>query len=55
MAMIRPAHRRSNAYFEGGYWLSFLGTSSIPRRFCLLLLNLRWSRACAAQAERSHD
>jgi STE24 endopeptidase len=43
MAMIPPAATaRSNAYFEGGYWLilwDFLYTSAI----CLLLLNLRWS------------
>jgi STE24 endopeptidase len=43
MAMIPPAATaRSNAYFEGGYWLilwDFLYSSVI----CLLLLNLRWS------------
>lgn len=43
MAMIPPAATaRSNAYFEGGYWLilwNFLYASAI----CLLLLNLRWS------------
>lgn len=43
MAMIPPAARaRSDAYFEGGYWLilwDFLYASAIM----LLLLNLRWS------------
>jgi Zn-dependent protease with chaperone function len=43
MAMIPPAAKaRSDAYFEGGYWLllwDFLYGSAIS----LLLLNLRWS------------
>ena len=43
MAMMPPAAiARSNAYFEGGYWLilwDFLYASAIS----LLLLNLRWS------------
>lgn len=43
MAMMPPAAvARSNAYFEGGYWLilwDFLYASAIG----LLLLNLRWS------------
>jgi STE24 endopeptidase len=43
MAMIPPAATaRSNAYFEGGYWLilwDFLYSSVV----CLILLNLRWS------------
>jgi STE24 endopeptidase len=43
MAMIPPAAKtRSDAYFEGGYWLilwDFLYASAIM----LLLLNLRWS------------
>jgi STE24 endopeptidase len=43
MAMMPPAAvARSNAYFEGGYWLilwDFLGSAAI----CLLLLNFRWS------------
>ena len=43
MAMIPPAATaRSDAYFEGGYWLilwDFLYSSAI----CLLLLELRWS------------
>ena len=43
MAMIPPAEMaRSDAYFEGGYWLilwDFLYSSAIM----LLLLNLRWS------------
>jgi STE24 endopeptidase len=55
MAMIPPAATaRSNAYFEGGYWLilwDFLYASAI----CLLLLNLRWSakmRNLAARVTR---
>jgi STE24 endopeptidase len=43
MAMIPPAAKaRSDAYFEGGYWLilwDFLYVSAVM----LLLLNLRWS------------
>ncbi|MFZ0689711.1 MAG: hypothetical protein WAM68_07760, partial [Acidobacteriaceae bacterium] len=43
MAMIPPAAKaRSDAYFEGGYWLilwDFLYASAMM----LLLLNLRWS------------
>ena len=52
MAMIPPAATaRSNAYFEGGYWLilwDFLYASAI----CLLLLNLRWSARMRDLAER---
>ena len=52
MAMIPPAATaRSNAYFEGGYWLilwDFLYSSAI----CLLLLNLRWSARMRGLAER---
>jgi len=52
MAMIPPeATARSNAYFEGGYWLllwDFLCGSAI----CLLLLNLRWSAKMRDLAER---
>ena len=52
MAMIPPAATaRSNAYFEGGYWLilwDFLYASAI----CLLLLNLRWSARMRNLAER---
>jgi STE24 endopeptidase len=52
MAMIPPAATaRSNAYFEGGYWLilwDFLYSSAI----CLLLLNLRWSARMRDLAER---
>jgi len=52
MAMIPPAATaRSNAYFEGGYWLifwDFLYASAI----CLLLLNLRWSAKMRDLAER---
>ena len=43
LSMIPPAATaRSNAYFEGGYWLilwDFLYSSVV----CLILLNLRWS------------
>ena len=50
MAMIPPAaNARSDAYFEGGYWLilwDFLYASAI----CLLLLKLRWSAAHARPA-----
>ena len=52
MAMIPPAATaRSNAYFEGGYWLvlwDFLIASAIS----LLLLNLRWSARMRDLAER---
>jgi STE24 endopeptidase len=52
MAMIPPeATARSNAYFEGGYWLvlwDFLYASAI----CLLLLNMRWSAKMRDLAER---
>jgi STE24 endopeptidase len=52
MAMIPPAATaRSNAYFEGGYWLilwDFLYASVIA----LLLLNLRWSARMRDLAER---
>jgi STE24 endopeptidase len=52
MAMIPPAATaRSNAYFEGGYWLilwDFLYASAIA----LLLLNLRWSARMRDLAER---
>jgi STE24 endopeptidase len=52
MAMIPPeATARSNAYFEGGYWLilwDFLVASIIA----LLLLNLRWSAKMRDLAER---
>ena len=52
MAMIPPAATaRSNAYFEGGYWLTlwdFLYASAIS----LLLLNLRWSARMRDLAER---
>src|SRR5580658_10948126 len=45
------ATARSNAYFEGGYWLilwDFLYGAAI----CLLLLNLRWSAGMRNLAER---
>jgi STE24 endopeptidase len=52
MAMIPPeATARSNAYFEGGYWLilwDFLYGSAVA----LLLLNLRWSARMRGLAER---
>jgi STE24 endopeptidase len=52
MAMIPPAATaRSNAYFEGGYWLilwDFLYGSVVA----LLLLNLRWSAKMRDLAER---
>ena len=52
MAMIPPeATARSNAYFEGGYWLilwDFLYASTVA----LLLLNLRWSAKMRDLAER---
>ncbi len=52
MAMIPPAATaRSNAYFEGGYWLilwGFLYSSVVA----LLLLNLRWSARMRDLAER---
>jgi Zn-dependent protease with chaperone function len=52
MAEIPPrARARSDAYFEGGYWLilwDFLYGAAI----CLLLLNLRWSAAMRNLAER---
>ncbi len=51
MAMIPPAATaRSDAYFEGGYWLllwDFLYSSAI----CLVLLNLRWSARMRNLAE----
>jgi STE24 endopeptidase len=52
MAMIPPAATaRSNAYFEGGYWLivwDFLYGSAI----CLILLNTRWSARMRDLARR---
>jgi STE24 endopeptidase len=52
MAMIPPAATaRSDAYFEGGYWLilwGFLYSSVVA----LLLLNLRWSARMRDLAER---
>jgi STE24 endopeptidase len=52
MAMIPPAATaRSNAYFEGGYWLilwDFLYAAAIA----LVLLNLRWSARMRGLAER---
>jgi STE24 endopeptidase len=53
LAEIPPAARtRSDAYFEGGYWLmlyDFLAAVGIA----LLLLNLRWSAAMRNAAERA--
>lgn len=52
LAEIPPAAlARSNAYFEGGYWLilwDFLAATAIS----LLLLNLRWSAKLRQVAER---
>jgi len=52
MVMIPPAaNARSDAYFEGGYWLilwDFLYASAI----CVLLLNSRWSAAMRDRAAR---
>src|SRR3989442_8719829 len=52
LALIPPsAKSRSDAYFEGGYWLilwDFLYGAAIA----LLLLNLRWSAAMRNVAER---
>lgn len=52
MAMIPPAATaRSNAYFEGGYWLilwDFLYSVAI----CLILLELHWSARLRDTAER---
>ncbi len=52
MAMIPPAAKvRSDAYFEGGYWLilwDFLYAAAVS----LLLLNLRWSARMRDLAER---
>ena len=52
MAMIPPAAKtRSDAYFEGGYWLilwDFLYASAVA----LLLLNVRWSARMRDLAER---
>jgi len=52
MAQIPASARtRSDAYFEGGYWLilwDFLYGAAI----CLLLLRLRWSAGMRNQAER---
>jgi STE24 endopeptidase len=52
LAMIPPAaYARSNAYFEGGYWLilwGFLYGSAVS----LLLLNTRWSARMRDLAQR---
>jgi STE24 endopeptidase len=52
MAMMPPAAvARSNAYFEGGYWLvlwDFLYASAV----CLIVLNTRWSAAMRNRAQR---
>jgi STE24 endopeptidase len=52
MAMMPPAAvARSNAYFEGGYWLilwDFLYASAV----CLIVLNTRWSAAIRERAQR---
>jgi STE24 endopeptidase len=52
MAMIPPeATARSNAYFEGGYWL-ILWDFLYALVIALLLLNLRWSARMRDLAER---
>jgi len=52
MAMIPPAATaRSNAYFEGGYWL-VLWDFVIASTISLLLLNLRWSARMRDLAQR---
>src|SRR3954453_10344086 len=52
LALIPPAAKaRSDAYFEGGYWLllwDFLYGAVVA----LLILNLRWSAAMRNFAER---
>jgi STE24 endopeptidase len=52
MAMMPPdAIARSNAYFEGGYWLilwDFLYASAV----CLIVLNTGWSAAMRDRAQR---
>jgi STE24 endopeptidase len=52
MAMMPPAAiARSDAYFEGGYWLilvDFLYASAV----CLIVLNTRWSAAMRDRAQR---
>ena len=52
MAQIPPSARtRSDAYFEGGYWL-ILWDFLYGVVICLLLLNLRWSARMRNVAER---
>jgi STE24 endopeptidase len=52
LALIPPtAKARSDAYFEGGYWLilwDFLYGAVI----CIVLLNFRWSASMRSRAER---
>jgi STE24 endopeptidase len=52
MSMMPPAAvARSNAYFQGGYWLilwDFLYASAV----CLIVLNTRWSAALRTRAQR---
>ena len=45
------AKARSDAYFEGGYWL-LLADFLYGAVICLVLLNLRWSAAMRDMAER---
>src|SRR5713226_4549432 len=52
LALIPPnAKSRSDAYFEGGYWLQ-LWNFVYGAAIALLLLNLRWSAAMRDLAER---
>ena len=52
MAMMPAAAKaRSDAYFEGGYWL-MLWDFIIASTIALLLLNLRWSVKMRERAER---
>lgn len=52
LATVPAAERaRSDAYFEGGYWIEFWDVL-ITAGVCLLLLGYGWSRAMRARAER---
>jgi len=51
MAMIPRGYRPLNAITSKADTGSFSGTASIPRRFALLLLNLRWSARMRGLAE----
>ena len=51
--MPASAKARSDAYFEGGYWL-ILWDFLLGAVIALLLLNLGWSSAMRNLAERHH-